>query len=434
MRNRISLLVGIALIVMVAGCSLAGGTADLAATTTDEPPAAQESNTLPPPAVPTVRPTPFPQAQAPATITETPLVAIPAGDLSALTIQLEPFVSGLSQPVGMTNAGDGSGRLFVLEKVGRVRVISDGQLLPVPFLDISREVGSDASERGLLGLAFHPDYATNGFFFVYYTNRQGNTVVARFQVTSDPNVAEPASEERVLHVAQPASNHNGGNLVFGPDGYLWIGLGDGGRAGDVFGNGQNTRTLLGSLLRIDVDQLPYSIPPDNPFANDPVNQQEIWAYGLRNPWRFSFDRANGDLYVADVGQNMYEEVDVVPASAAGLNFGWPIMEGQHCYNTATCDENGLVLPVAEYDHSLGCSITGGYVYRGEQYPQMKGIYLFGDYCSGIIWGMVQSGGNWQFAQIAPGTGISISTFGQGEDGELYVADMAGGVIYHIAAQ
>jgi glucose/arabinose dehydrogenase len=363
-----------------------------------------------------------------------PVVAVPAGDPRSLTIGLEPIVSGLSNPVGMTNAGDGSGRLFVLEKVGRVRIVSDRQLLSIPFLDISGEVGAEASEQGLLGLAFHPDYATNGFFFVYYTNRQGNTIVARFRVTDDPDIANPSSEERVLYAVQPAGNHNGGNLVFGPDGYLWIGLGDGGRAGDVFGNGQNTQTLLGALLRIDVDQLPYSIPPDNPFANDSVNREEIWAYGLRNPWRFSFDRSNGDLYVADVGQNTYEEVNVVPANAAGLNFGWPIMEGQHCYDTATCDTNGFVLPVAEYDHSLGCSITGGYVYRGAQYPQMKGIYLFGDYCSGIIWGMNQGGGNWRIAQIAPGTGVSLSTFGEAEDGELYLVDMAGGVIYHITAQ
>jgi len=430
MRNRTNVLIGLVFLLTATGCSLARETADLPDTATNEPAtAATGIDTRVPPATSAEQLTTTPSQAA-----ETPPVAIPGGDVTTLSIGLEPFINGLSRPVGIANAGDGSGRLFVLEKIGRVRVYTDGQLLSSPFLDISDRVGSEASEQGLLGLAFHPDYAVNGLFFVYYTDLQGNTVVSRFKVTDDPNIADPASEEIVLQVRQPASNHNGGHLEFGPDGYLWIGLGDGGRAGDAFGNGQNTGTLLGSLLRIDVNQLPYGIPPDNPFANAPDSRGEIWAYGLRNPWHFSFDRATGDLYVADVGQDTYEEVDVVRADAAGLNYGWPIMEGMHCYNTSSCDDSGLVLPVAEYDHSQGCSITGGYVYRGEQYPQMKGVYLFGDYCSANIWGISQSSGTWQMAQVAQATGISLSSFGEGEDGELYLADMVGGVIYHITAQ
>ncbi len=336
-------------------------------------------------------------------------------------------------PVGLAHAGDGSRRLFVLEKRGRVRILADGKLLAAPFLDLTGRVGSSAYEQGLLGIAFHPDYAQNGYVFVNYTDLNGDTVVARFSVTDDPNMADPTSEVRVLWIDQPASNHNGGHLVFGPDGYLYVGMGDGGGAGDRYGNGQNGQTLLAKILRLDVDELPYTIPSDNPFVGDPNMVDEAWAYGLRNPWRFSFDRETGDLYIADVGQNLFEEVNFQPAgSGGGQNYGWPIMEGLHCYAAEECDPRGLTLPVAQYDHDEGCSITGGYVYRGQDFPSLRGIYFFGDFCSGIIWGMMRDKqGKWQVTRLLD-SDLMISTFGEDEAGELYVADINGGV-YRIVA-
>jgi glucose/arabinose dehydrogenase len=333
----------------------------------------------------------------------------------------------------LANAGDGSGRLFIVEKQGTIRIFRDGALLSTPFLDITDRVGSSASEQGLLGLAFHPDYTSNGFFFVNYTNRQGDTVVSRFSVSpNNPDRAEPDSEVNVLTIGQPARNHNGGNLAFGPDGYLYIGMGDGGGAGDTFGNGQNRQSLLGKMLRIDVDELPYLIPPDNPFVAASNTRPEIWAWGLRNPWRFSFDRLTGDLYIADVGQDAYEEVNYQPAeSSGGENYGWPVMEGFHCYGGGLCSEEGLTLPVAEYDHSAGCSITGGYVYRGQQYPALSGVYLFSDYCSGTLWGMAQTAdGSWEVAALGQ-AGINPSSFGEDEAGELYILDLSGGALYQI---
>jgi glucose/arabinose dehydrogenase len=302
-------------------------------------------------------------------------------------VGLQPVASGLERPVGIANAGDGSGRLFILEQVGRIRIVRDGELLSSPFLDISGRVGSSASEQGLLGLAFHPGYAENGLFFVNYTDQQGDTVVARFSVSADPNRADPASEAQILTLPQPAGNHNGGHLAFGPDGYLYVGTGDGGGAGDQYGNGQNGGTLLGAMLRLDVDGAqPYLIPAGNPFVDNPAVRDEIWALGLRNPWRYSFDRLTGDLYIADVGQNQYEEVNYQPADApGGLNYGWPIMEGMHCFPAdRDCARAGLTQPVVEYQHAQGCSVTGGYVYRGQEFPALTGIYLFGDFCSGRI--------------------------------------------------
>ncbi|GAB4469158.1 MAG: hypothetical protein Kow00124_04120 [Anaerolineae bacterium] len=305
-------------------------------------------------------------------------------------------------------------------------------MLEQPFLDLTDRVNSASYEQGLLGIAFHPDYAANGRFFVHYTGSRGEGVIARFSVTGDPDVADPSSEEIVLQVAQPAPNHNGGHIAFGPDGYLYIGLGDGGAAGDRFRNGQNLQTLLGSMLRIDVDELPYTIPPDNPFLADTAALDEIWAYGLRNPWGFSFDRLTGDLYIGDVGQNVYEEINFQPASSAGgENYGWPITEGFHCYDAASCDTAGLVMPVAEYDHSQGCSVTGGVVYRGSQFPEMGGVYFFGDFCSGIIWGLARdASGAWQVAELTR-SGLQISAFGEDESGEVYVLDMQGGAVYRI---
>jgi len=349
-----------------------------------------------------------------------------------------PVVGGLDTPVGIANAGDGSGRLFVPEKVGRIRLVRAGALIAEPFLDITDRVGSSNNEQGLLGLAFHPEYAQRGTFFVNYTNRQGSTVVSRFSVTGNPDRADPASEMILLTLEQPASNHNGGHLAFGPDGALYIGTGDGGASGDRFGNGQNGQTLLGAMLRLDVDGgEPYAIPADNPFVGNPAVRDEIWAIGLRNPWRYSFDRLTGDLYTADVGQNMYEEINFQSAGdAGGHNYGWPIMEGFHCFPAdQTCDMEGLTQPVREYDHGQGCSVTGGYVYRGQAYSFLNGVYLFGDYCSGRIWGMARTGttGDWQVSQLAQAS-VRISSFGEDEAGELYLVDMAGGQLFRIAAR
>jgi glucose/arabinose dehydrogenase len=268
---------------------------------------------------------------------------------------------------------------------------------------------------------------------VNYTDRAGDTKVARYRVTKDADRADPASEEIVLAVQQPYANHNGGQLAFGPDGYLYIGMGDGGSANDPYGNGQKMSTLLGKLLRIDVESgvRPYAVPPSNPFVGKKEVRPEIWASGLRNPWRFSFDRATGDLFIADVGQNRFEEVNVQPASSkGGENYGWNVLEGSHCLRSKTCDTAGLVPPAAEYDHGRGCSVTGGMVYRGKVLPHFQGNYVYGDYCSGRIWGMREEDGRWNPAELAD-TRLSISTFGEDEAGEVYVADHSNGGIYRL---
>jgi glucose/arabinose dehydrogenase len=357
-------------------------------------------------------------------------------DPSRVRLQLEVVVRNLDRPLGIAHAGDGSGRLFILEKPGRIRILRGDVLVDRPFLDLTDRVGSSGSEQGLLGLAFHPQYADNGRLLVNYTDQDGDTVISQFVVSDDPDRVEPGSEQVLLTLDQPAANHNGGHLAFGPDGYLYIGTGDGGAAGDQFGNGQNAQTLLGAMLRLDVDGAqPYGLPSDNPFVGDDAARDELWAIGLRNPWRYSFDRLTGDLYIADVGQNVYEEVNHQPASSSGgENYGWPIMEGLHCFPAdRACDQSGLVLPIEEYDHSQGCSVTGGYVYRGQRYPVLRGIYLFGDYCSGIIWGTARTGGgSWQTARLLQ-VDARISSFGEDEAGELYLVDIAGGGLYHLAA-
>ena len=331
----------------------------------------------------------------------------------------QPVVSGLQRPVDLQV--DGSGRLFVIEKVGRIRIIENNQLVQTPFLDISNRVGSRGNEQGLLGLAFHPKYKENGRFFVNYTDNNGNTVIARFQVSSDLNVADPNSEVKILGVDQPFANHNGGVLVFGPDGYLYAGLGDGGSAGDPLGNGQNTKVLLGKILRLDVDSTePYAVPAGNPFGN------EIWAYGLRNPWRISFDKSTGDLYIGDVGQDTWEEIDFLAAgSPGGANFGWSFREGAHDYNGG--GPQGMIDPVAEYSHPEGgCSVTGGYIYRGSM-PEWNGIYLYGDYCTGMIWGLLHTNDGWQH-QLLFDLDVNITSFGQDGSGELYLVSDDGEVL------
>lgn len=332
----------------------------------------------------------------------------------------ETVVSGLERPVDIQHAGDE--RLFIIEKAGRIRILQDVELVDFPFLDISDRIGSQGNEQGLLGLAFHPRYAENGLFFVNYTDKGGDTVIARYQVTADPNSADPNSEVVLLRAKQPFSNHNGGALAFGPDGYLYAGLGDGGLAGDPFGNAQKLDTFLGKILRLDVDSAePYAIPPDNPFGS------EIWAYGLRNPWRISFDPATGDLYIGDVGQNQWEEIDFIAAGTpGGMNFGWKYFEGTHAFDGTSPQEAELTPPVAEYDHSQGCSVTGGYVYRGTM-PEWAGIYFYGDYCTETVWGLIRSDEGWQ-TQILFGAGGNITSFGQDETGEVYIATDGGQIL------
>jgi glucose/arabinose dehydrogenase len=357
-------------------------------------------------------------------------------DLQQIQLALTPIVNGLDNPTDITNAGDGSDRLFVVEQGGRIQIIENGELLATPFLDISERISS-GGERGLLGMAFPPDYGSKGYFYVNYTDTNGDTVVARYAITDDPNIAAPDSEEIVLTIDQPFPNHNGGQLAFGPDGYLYIGMGDGGGAGDPLNNAQNPQSLLGKILRIDVESggTPYAIPESNPFLaqNDPDDlfRDEIWALGLRNPWRFSFDRLTGDLFIADVGQNAYEEIDFQPAtSRGGENYGWNIMEGPEPYNNNPADLTGLVLPVAEYDRSQGQSVTGGMVYRGDLEPTLQGVYVYGDFINGQIWGLRPSGSGWENAPLLDSP-YGISTFGEDEAGNIYLADFFNGGIYSI---
>lgn len=318
---------------------------------------------------------------------------------------------------------------------GAFALSENGVLLARPFLDITNRV-SCCGERGLLSVAFPPNYATKNYFYVNYTNVAGNTVVARYRLTNNPNIADPNSEQIILTVQQPYANHNGGQLAFGRDGYLYIGMGDGGSAGDPQNNAQNPASLLGKILRIDVESggTPtafYTIPPTNPFIQTPGYRPEIWAIGLRNPWRFSFDRRTGDLYIADVGQTAYEEVNVQLASSlGGENYGWKIMEGARCYNSNTCNPTGLVLPVAEYDHSQGCSITGGRVYRGWRYRAMWGTYFYADYCTGRIWGLKPTPTGWRSVLLLDSP-YNISSFGEDQAGNLYITDIVNGDIYLI---
>jgi glucose/arabinose dehydrogenase len=357
----------------------------------------------------TSRPTEPPATQPPPSASTFP-------DPSAYDWQ--PIVSGLERPDDLQ--ADGSGRLFVIEKVGRIRILQDGQLSSQPFLDITDRVGSQGNEQGLLGLAFHPQYSQNGRFFVNYTNKNGDTVIARYQVSTDPNAADPGSEVKLLGVDQPYANHNGGVLAFGPDGYLYAGLGDGGSQGDPQGNAQDTSRLLGKILRIDVNSGDtYTVPADSPFGN------EVWAYGLRNPWRLSFDKTTGDLYIGDVGQNTWEEIDYLPSgSPGGTNFGWNQREGAHDYKGSASPD--FTEPVAEYSHPEGgCSVTGGYVYRGSM-PEWNGIYLYGDYCTGMIWGLIHGGSGWQKQQLFD-VDYTITSFGQDQSGEIYLVSDGGGV-------
>lgn len=341
--------------------------------------------------------------------------------------------NAFTRPLYVTHAGDE--RLFVVEQPGRIRIVTNGQLSPQPFLDITDRVGSSQLEQGLLSLAFHPDYSENSAFFVNYTDLSGNTQIARYEVSAeDPNRANPDSETILLSLNQPYPNHNGGQIAFGPDGYLYIGVGDGGSANDPLNSGQDPSTLLGTLLRLDVDNIPgqAGIPGDNPFVNDDSRRNEIWAWGLRNPWRFSFDRLTGDLFIADVGQNLWEEINLQSAeSPGGLNYGWNIMEGNHCFNAQECSAEGFELPIFEYPHAEGCSVTGGYIYRGEQFLALYGNYFLGDFCQGTIWRLFPNqDGSWSAAVVLD-TNHVISSFGEDAQGELYLTDHTTGSLYQL---
>ena len=349
-----------------------------------------------------------------------------------LTLKLDPFITtGLTAPVFLAQPLN-DGRIFVVEQAGRIRIIKDGVLQSTPFLDISSRVLS-GGERGLLSVAFHPSYASNHFFYVYFTTQtNGDIRIERFTATSNPDVADPATTKLILttpHNSQP--NHNGGLLAFGPDGMLYAGLGDGGGGGDPLLNGQNFNALLGSLLRLDVDHGdPYAIPADNPFVGQANHRGEIWAKGLRNPWRYAFDAATGLLYIADVGQNLHEEVDVVAANHGGVNYGWNIMEGASCYNATTCNQTGLQLPVIDYGHNGPCSITGGYVYRGSVIPGIRGHYFYSDYCAGFLKSFRYENGVAVDQKDWGLTESSVTSFGQDFAGEIYM--MAGNTILKLA--
>jgi glucose/arabinose dehydrogenase len=359
--------------------------------------------------------------------------AAPAPVDPLATPHFKPIATNLLNPIGITNAGDGSGRLFINLKAGQIIIWDGTQVLPTPFLNIDPVVNSSGSEQGLLGVAFHPDYASNGYFYVDYTdNTGGDTVIARYSVSAgNPNVADPASAQILMEIDQPFANHNGGQLQFGPDGYLYIGMGDGGSAGDPGNRAQDKTELLGKILRIDVNgvagQPPdcggtnYTIPADNPFVDGPGGScDEIWALGVRNPWRFSFDRMTGDLFIADVGQDSWEEIDRQPAaSPGGENWGWRCYEGNHPFNTVGCGPAANYdFPILEYSHTLGCSVTGGYVYRGTALPSaFQGVYFYGDYCSGRLWGARRVADHWVTQQIKD-TDFLITSFGETEVGEL----------------
>ena len=356
------------------------------------------------------------------------------------SLALQPFVSGLNSPLGLEQPNDGTNRLFVVEQGGTIMIIQNGAVLPAAFLDINSKV-TVGGEMGLLGVTFHPSFSTNGKLYVNYdrtVSGQIQSVIAEYTASpANANQVNVATERILLTVDQVGNfnNHKAGQLAFGPDGFLYFGLGDGGSGGDPFGHGQNTNTLLGKLMRIDVNStdlgLQYHIPPDNPFAGG-GGLPEIWAFGLRNPWRFSFDRSGGRLFLADVGQDRFEEVDIITKSG---NYGWNIMEGLHCFNPPSgCNMAGLILPIAEYSHSEGNAVIGGFVYRGSAVPALKGLYVFGDLGTGKIWTLQETSPNMFTRTLVATTGKTISSFGQDQAGELYLVDYGAGNVFRLVAQ
>ncbi len=423
--RRIRSAVLVTAVVLVAACSPAGS------------PTSSASGRPAPSVAATAR------ASSPAGVaTPTPAATISAArsfDATGITPDVSVIVNGLVAPLDVTNAGDGSGRIFVVEQAGRIRIVRGGVLVDRPFLDISERIAS-GGERGLLGLAFHPDYPTDPRLFVDYTDHDGNTVISAFRATgADPDVADPDSETVLLRVTQPYPNHNGGAVAFGPDRMLYIATGDGGSAGDPQANGRRLDTLLAKILRIDVDggggsAGPYRVPPDNPYVTVGGARPEIWLTGLRNPWRMRFDRANGDLWIGDVGQGAWEEVDVARAGVGGLDFGWNTMEGFHCYQPAEgCDQTGLTLPVAEYGHDRGCAIIGGVVVRDPRQGRLDGGYLFGDACSDNLWLMDPAGDGRREPTLVAKMGRSLSSIGEGEDGTVYATSLDSGELLRISS-
>lgn len=355
------------------------------------------------------------------------------------SLTLQPFVSGLNSPLGLEQPNDGTNRLFVVEQGGTIRIIQNGSVLPAAFLDITSKV-TTGGEMGLLGVTFHPSFSSNGKLYVNYVRTvsgQIQSVIAEYTASpANANQVNVATERILLTVNQVGNfnNHKAGQLAFGPDGFLYFGLGDGGSGGDPFGHGQDTTTLLGKLMRIDVNStdpgLQYHIPPDNPFVAG-GGQAEIWAFGFRNPWRFSFDRSGGRLFLADVGQDSFEEIDIV---TKGNNYGWNIMEGLHCFNPPSgCNMTGLTLPITEYSHSEGNAVIGGFVYRGSAVPAVKGLYVFGDLSTGKIWTLQETSPNMFTRTLVTTTGKTISSFGQDQAGELYLVDYGGGNVFRIVA-
>ncbi|NNK99927.1 MAG: glucose dehydrogenase [Xanthomonadales bacterium] len=366
-------------------------------------------------------------------------------------LSLEEFASGLSQPVGIKHAGDTSGRVFILEQSGLIKVVKNGVVNATPFLDLTGVIDNASNEQGLLGLAFHPDYVNNGYFYVNYTRDPGPgddlTTIGRYQVSAgNPDVAN-TTETKILEIPQDAGNHNGGDIHFGPDGFLYIGMGDGGGSNDQFGHAQDILSLKGKMLRIDVNGSPvagdvlcgqvqnYGIPPSNPFA-DVAGCDEIWSYGLRNPWRFSFDRQTGEIYIGDVGQNTWEEINLEPAATGGRNYGWSCREGQHDFASGNdCTGVSPTDPIIEYSHSPHCSVTGGYVYRGPG-SMFNGYYFYGDYCSDVVWLASEGESGWTSTEwpLAAPTLNSISSFGEDEEGKLYIADRNDGRVYMVTVE
>ena len=418
--------------VLVAACSTPSpSTSPWAASPTGEPvPAAATPGPSPSTtgSSPTAKAKPTPDPTDPPIADEPPPLA------------LETIAGGLDAPINITATS--TGWLLVNERRGRVVAVHPERGEVTVSLDITDRVLGEG-ERGLLGLALHPDWPAEPRAFVHYSDRDGDTVLSEFRDTSADGEApafDPASERVLLQVDQPYANHNGGQLTFGPDRLLYLGLGDGGSGGDPQGHGQNPATLLGSILRIDPDAtgdtgaVPYGIPDDNPFADGDGGAPEVFVLGLRNPWRFSFDRATGELWIADVGQNAYEEVDRLdPAADAGANLGWSVMEASHCFTDAACSSDGFVMPVAEYGRDVGCSVTGGHVYRGTSIPDLRGWYVFGDYCSGLVLGIRSDVDALTAPRVLLESGVTISTFGEGADGELYLADINSGTVYRLAS-
>lgn len=410
----------VAAAVLVAGC----------ATSTPSPAPSATMTATPSPSAAPVSPTP----SSPAPSEEAGPPASPIGDGLALAV-----VAGLlDSPVDIATAGDGSGRIFVVEQSGTIRIVQDGERLSTPFLDISGQITS-GGERGLLGLAFHPDFPADPRFFVDYTDAQGDTVISSFRVDpASPDQVDPESELILLTIPQPYANHNGGSLAFDNDGMLLIGMGDGGSGGDPEGNGQRLDRLLGKILRIDVlgteatAEKPYGIPSDNPYATTAGVRPEIWLSGLRNPWRMRIDEATGDLWIGDVGQGDWEEIDVIRAGGGGQNLGWNTMEGTHCFRP-NCDPARFTLPVAEYDHGSGCSVTGGVVVRGSSVPAVQDRYLFSDYCSGTLWSLDPTSDTLTEPTVVGETGRAISSFWVAEDGSILLTDLNGGQLLRLVS-